>query len=376
MTHRQRIHAALRREQTDRVPLDLGSTLATTLTAGAHERLRRYLGLPGASPAAVFSRRSGTVIPDEALLKYFDVDARPLILGAPERRPDREISETAFVDEWGITWSRPHGGHYINTAGPFYGLEEPSPRDVERHDWPDPDDPGRFRGLRDRARALYEQTDYAVVLGLGVGPVHQCQFLRGYGEWLVDLIAHPAFAEALLDRVVEIWVAIARRALEEAAEFVDLVMFGDDVGTQKGPLVRPELYRRVIQPRHRRMIEAVKAFGKPVLFHSCGSVYALIPALIDAGVDILNPIQVSAAHMDTARLKAEFGRDLVFWGAVDNQGVLPKGTPEAVRCEVRRRVADLGPGGGYVLAAAHNIQQDVPPENVVAMFDEARRLRL
>lgn len=375
MTHRQRIYAALRREETDRVPLDLGSTLATTLTEGAHERLRRFLGLPDGKPPAVFSKRSGTVIPDEALLACFDVDARPLILGSAERRPDREISATAFVDEWGVTWSKPHGGHYINTAGPFYGLDEPSPADVDRHDWPEPDDPGRFRGLRDRARALHEETDYAVVLGLGVGPVHQCQFLRGYGEWLEDLIAHPAFAEALLDRVVDIWVTIARRALEETADYVDVVMFGDDVGTQKGPLMRPELYRRLVQPRHRRMIEAVKAFSKPVLFHTCGSVYALIPALIDAGVDILNPIQVSAAHMDTARLKAEFGRDLAFWGAVDNQGVLPKGTPEDVRREVRRRIADLGRGGGYVLAAAHNIQQDVPPENVVAMFDEARHFR-
>lgn len=375
MTHRQRIYAALRHEETDRVPLDLGSTLATTLTEGAHERLRRFLGLPDGKPPAVFSKRSGTVIPDEALLACFDVDARPLILGSAERRPDRKLSPTAFIDEWGVTWSKPHSGHYINTAGPFYGLDEPSPADVDRHDWPEPDDPGRYRGLRERARALHEETDYAVVLGLGVGPVHQCQFLRGYGEWLEDLIAHPAFAEALLDRVVDIWVAIARRALEETAQFVDIVMFGDDVGTQKGPLMRPELYRSVIQPRHRRMIETVKAFGKPVLFHTCGSVYALIPALIDAGVDILNPIQVSAAHMDTARLKAEFGRDLAFWGAVDNQGVLPKGTPEDVRREVRRRIADLGRGGGYVLAAAHNIQQDVPPENVVAMFDEARRFR-
>lgn len=375
MTHRERVLRAIRHEPADRVPIDLGSTLATTLTVGAQERLRARLGLPAAEPQ-ILSRRSGTVIPDEAILERFDIDTRALLLGAAERRPDREISATAFIDEWGVTWSKPEGGHYINVDGPFYHLDDPSPADVERHDWPDPDDPGRYRGLREWARALHEQTDYAVVLGLGVGPVHQCQFLRGYGEWLEDLIARRAFAQALIERVTDIWTRIARRALEETAEFVDVVMFGDDVGTQKSPLVRPELYRAVIKPCHKRMAGVVKSFGKPLLYHSCGSVWALIPDLIDAGVDILNPVQVSAAHMDTRRLKSEYGRELAFWGAIDNQGLLPKGTPEEVRAEVRRRIQDLGPGGGYVLAAAHNIQADVPPENVIAMFDEARQFRL
>jgi len=375
MTHRERVRRAIRREETDRVPIDLGSTLATTLTVGAQERLRLEFGLPEATPR-ILSRRSGTVIPDEAILERFDIDTRALLLGTPERRPDREISATAFIDEWGVTWSKPEGGHYINTAGPFHHLDEPSARDVERHDWPEPDDPGRYRGLRERARALSEQTDYAIVLGLGVGPVHQCQFLRGYAEWLEDLIARPAFAQALIERVTDIWTAIARRALEETADYVDVVMFGDDVGTQKSPLVRPELYRAVIKPCHKRMAEVVKSFGKPLLYHTCGSVYALIPDLIEAGVDILNPIQVSAAHMDTRRLKSEFGGELAFWGAIDNQGLLPRGTPGEVRAEVRRRIRDLAPGGGYVLAAAHNIQADVPPENVIAMFEEAREFRL
>lgn len=375
MTHRERVLRAIRREPTDRVPIDLGSTLATTLTVGAEQRLRFRLGLPAAEPR-ILSRRSGTVIPDEAILERFDIDTRALPLGTPERRPDRELSATAFIDEWGVTWSKPEGGHYINTAGPFHQLDEPSVRDVERHDWPEPDDPGRYRGLRERARALHEQTDYAVVLGLGVGPVHQCQFLRGYAQWLEDLLARPAFAQALLERVTDILTAIARRALQQTADYVDVVMFGDDVGTQKSPLVRPELYRALIKPCHRRMAEVVKSFGKPLLYHSCGSVYALIPDLIEAGVDILNPIQVSAAHMDTRRLKSEFGGELAFWGAIDNQGLLPRGTPEEVRAEVRRRIRDLAPGGGYVLAAAHNIQADVPPENVVAMFEEAREFRL
>lgn len=371
MTHRERILAALNHKEPDRLPLDLGSAIATTMTAKAHERMRAHLGLPDESPPTVFSRRSSTVIPHEAILRRFDVDARPLILGNPDGRPDREVSEDAFVDEWGVTWTRPEGGHYICTDGPFYHLEEPTLQDLEKFQWPDPADPGRYRGLRERARELHEKTDYAVVLNLAVGPVHQCQFVRGYGKWLEDLLINPAFAEGLLDRIVEIWVQITHRALEEAGDYVDLVVYGDDIGIQKGPLIRPELYRRVIKPRHKQMVDAVKRHGKPILYHSCGSVYALVPDLIDVGIDALNPIQVAAAEMDTKRLKREFGRDLAFWGGIDTQRVLPLGTPEEVREEVKRRIEDLDGGGGYILCAVHNIQPEVPPENVVAMYEAA-----
>ncbi len=374
MTHRERILAALSHKEPDRLPRDLGSSLATTMTIKAHERLRAYLGLPSEPPPATFAARSSTVIPDDAILRRFDVDARPLLLGSPDGRPDRRLSQDAFADEWGVTWTRPEDGHFITTDGPFYHLEEPALQDLERASWPDPDDPGRYRGLRERARALHEGTDYAVVLTLGVGPVHQCQFLRGYGEWLEDLLVNPAFAEGLLDRVVEPWIRVADRALREAGEYVDVVMYGDDIGTQGGPLVRPELYRRVIKPRHRRMADAVKRHGKPILYHSCGSVYAFIPDLIDIGIDALNPVQVTAADMDTRRLKQQFGADLAFWGGINTQKVLPFGTPQDVREEVRRRIEDLADGGGYVLCAVHNIQPEVPPGNVVAMYDAALEL--
>ncbi|MBI4877230.1 MAG: hypothetical protein HY822_21595 [Acidobacteria bacterium] len=369
MTHRERVLTALRREPPDRVPRDLGATLATTLTAGAHRRLREHLGLPAGEEPPFFSRRSSTVLPDEAILQRFDVDARAVLLGGPELCPDRDLGGGSFADEWGITWSRPHEGHYLNTDGPFYRIEDPSPRLLDQFSAPDPADPGRFRGLRERARALHQGTDYAVVLGLGVGPVHQCQFLRGYGEWLEDLLARPAFAEGLLELAADFWIAVTTRALEEAADQVDLVMFGDDVGTQQATLMRPALYRSLVKPHHRRMIDAVKRFGKPVLYHTCGSVAPLIPDLIEIGVDALNPVQVTAAGMDPLRLKREFGRELAFWGAIDNQRLLPFGTPADVRAQVRQRIGELASGGGYVLSAGHNIQADVPPENVAALYE-------
>jgi uroporphyrinogen decarboxylase len=219
---------------------------------------------------------------------------------------------------------------------------------------------------------LQRTTDYAVVLNFGVGPVHISQFQRGWAQWMEDLLARPAFAEGLMDRIMDFLVAVAQRALEEAGEFVDVVVFLDDIGGQRAPLFRPELYRRMIKPRHRRLVETARRYGKPVLWHTCGAVVPLIPDLIDIGVDALNPVQVSAKDMDPARLKREFGKDLAFWGGIDTHRVLPSGTPEDVRRAVAQAVSVLGERGGYVVAAVHNIQPDVPPENIAALFENTR----
>jgi uroporphyrinogen decarboxylase len=371
VTSRERVRAALTHRVPDRVPLDLGGTLASTMTEPALERLRAHLSMEDAGAARIFSRRSRTVIPDERILERFHTDCRAVLLGDPDLNPDRQLDGESLVDEWGVTWHRPESGHYIPVRGPFSNLDDPDPASLDRYHWPDPGDPGRYRGLRQRAQSLHEATSYAIVLNLGVGPVHLCQYLRGYGEWLMDLIERPAFAEALLDVAANFHIEVTTRALNEAAPFVDAVCFGDDIGTQQRPLVRPDLYRRTIKPRHRRMVDAVKRFGKPLIYHSCGAVYPFLPDLVDLGIDALNPVQVSAAGMDTARLKREFGSRLTFWGGVDTQVVLSRGTVEDVRREVRRRIDDFAGDGGYVLAAVHNIQGEVPPENVVAMFEAA-----
>jgi len=371
MTHRERVLAALNRREPDRVPVDLGGTGCTTMTVKAHARLRAHLGLPSEPSPVLWSVRSTTVVPDEIIVRRLEVDARPILLGPPLGRPDRTLSEDMFLDEWGVIWTRHGSSHFINSDGPFCRLAEPTLRDLEKFDWPEPLDSGRFEGLRDRAKKLHEETDYAVILNLSNGPVHQCQYIRGYGTWLEDLLLRPIFAEALLDRVAHILIQIANRALEEAGSYVDLVMYGDDIATQNTTLFRPDLYRRMIKPRHKALADAIHRHGKPILFHSCGSVYNLLRDLIEVGVDALNPVQVSAADMATARLKREFGHELAFWGGIDTHRVLPAGTPAEVRQEVKRRIDDLGENGGYVLCAVHNIQPEVPPENVVAMYEAA-----
>jgi uroporphyrinogen decarboxylase len=363
--------AALKHQEPDRVPVDLGGTGCTTMTVKAHARLRAHLGLPEEPPPVMWSARSTTVVPDEAILRRFDVDARAILLGTPLARPDRKLSEDMLLDEWGVTWTRHGGSHYINSDGPFCRLEAPSLQDLEKFDWPEPADPGRFQGLRDRAKKLHEETDYAVILTLSNGPVHLCQYVRGYGTWLEDLLLRPIFAETLLARVADILIEIANRALEEAGAYVDIVMYGDDIATQNAALFRPDLYRHMIKPRHKALNDAIKRYGKPILYHSCGSVYGLIRDLIEVGIDALNPVQVSAADMDTERLKREYGRDLTFWGGIDTHRVLPLGTPAEVREEVKRRIDHLNGNGGYIVCAVHNLQPEVPPENVVAMYEAA-----
>jgi uroporphyrinogen decarboxylase len=372
MTHRERVLTTLKRRQPDRVPMDLGGTLASTVNIHAYRRLMAQLGYGQDPPVAYLSRRSNSVLPDERLLAHLDVDCRAVILDNPDVNPERQLPDGSLYDEWGITWKHlGEGQHFINVGGPFHD-QEPDPALVHKFAWPDPLDPGRYRTLRSQAETHRARTDAAIILVLGVGVVHQVQFMRGYAASLEDLIVAPDFVQAFMDRYVDFWVRLTERALQEVGDLVDLAMFGDDLGTQQGPVMSPALYRRLIKPYHARMVQAVKRFNKPLLLHSCGSVAAFLPDLIEMGIDALHPIQVSAKDMESARLKREFGRDITFWGGIDTQRVLPRGTPADVRLEVQKRIADLGPGGGYVLGAVHNIQAEVPVENILAMFEAAR----
>jgi len=195
----------------------------------------------------------------------------------------------------------------------------------------------------------------------------------------MDLVAQPRFADALMERLTDVYIRLYQNFLTQVGPYLSVVAYWDDVTMQTGPMISPELYRRYVKPKQRRLVEAIrKETSAKIFLHCCGAAVAFIPDFIDIGFDILNPVQVSAAGMDTARLKQEFGKDIVFWGGIDTQHVLPFGTPQQVRDEVHRRIEDLGRDGGYVCAAVHNIQAGTPPENLDAMFraiDEYRRYR-
>jgi uroporphyrinogen decarboxylase len=235
----------------------------------------------------------------------------------------------------------------------------------------------RHLGMSEGSARLKEETEYAVVLDLNCAFFLRCCELRGWENFYMDLVADVPFAEALMDRYLTIRLAMAERALQEVGDDVDIVMVtSDDLGMTERTLISPALYRALIKPRQKRTFDFFRArTGAKRYYHTDGAVYPLLPDLVEIGVEVLNPVEVRAAGMgDTQKLKREFGDRLSFWGAVDTHHVLPCGTPEEVREEVRRRIQDLGPGGGYVVSPVHNIQPDVPPENVVAMYEAAYEL--
>ena len=215
------------------------------------------------------------------------------------------------------------------------------------------------------------QRDKAVVLkGPCAGIAEVYSWLRGYEQYYMDLALNQDWVECMLDRMVEFKSAYWERALREVGDLVDVVVEADDLAGQNALLMSPRTYRTLIKPRHKRLFGFIKAQAPvKVFYHSCGAVRRLIPDLIDAGIDVLNPVQLSAAGMDPGELKQEFGRDLVFWGGgVDTQGVLGTGTPQEIRTHVKANIEALAPGGGFVFAAVHDIQANVPPENIVAMW--------
>ena len=379
MTHRERVLAALNHQQPDRVPIDLGATRNTGINRYAYRKLIDYLGIDSEiQPLQEFggARFQGLARIDGRVLARFGVDLRGIFTGEADSGHDREMPDGSYVDEFGVTRVPVEGAPYFDwVASPM--AEDFSADMIRALTLPDPEDPGYIRGLREEALRIRRETDCALVLHLDHIIVHATQYVRGFENWFLDLALQPELMCSLMDKVLEYRLAVAERAITEVADLIDVVSTSDDVADQRGPLVSPDMYRKYIKPRHKRFFDLIHAHtDAKLLFHSCGSVYRLLPDFIDIGVDFINPVQVSCNDMETDRLKREFGADLGFWGAIDSMHVLPNGTPEAVRAEVENRIRDLGPGGGYILASVHNVQHDVPVENVVAMYDAARNFSL
>jgi uroporphyrinogen decarboxylase len=377
LSHRERILAVINHEAPDRLPVDFGGSPATGINLLAYQRLKQHLGLPG--PVRVQNERSILASPDEAVLELFDVDLRLVLAYTAEDSCNRGLFDEAalareaeYTDVWGVVRRRPPHGHYYVVRAPFE-KEDLTLADLDAHPWPPPTQ-ADAPGLKREVERLRHETDCALLAHIPGRLFSLGQFMCGFENWLLQLKINPEFCEALLDRGLEIQLAMAQTMLEAVGNAVDILYLADDYGMQTGPLISPELFRRIFKPRMARLIQLLKARSSArIAFHSCGSVYALIPDFIDVGVEILNPIQVSAADMDTGRLRREFGRRLAFWGAVDSHQVLPHGTPAQVRAEVARRVQDLGPS--YIPYSVHNLQAEVPPENILAMIDAVRTAR-
>ncbi len=378
MNSRERVRLALDHKEPDRVPFDLGGTGLSLIHLTAYQNLRRYLNLPIREPRISFVAEQLAVV-EEDLAERLETDVR-LVVPQPSAGFELvfrdEGAYEAYTDEWGIGWQKPkEGGFYYDMyVHPLANAEKLE--DFKTYEFPDPLDDHRFQNLRRDAQAAVDKGKAVVLAGPSAGILEVYSWLRGYEPFYVDLAINQQFVAYMLDRLVEFKCAYWERALAEVGDLVDLVIEADDMAGQHSLLFSPQTYRKLIKPRHKKLFSFARSSAvkqqAPIklFFHSCGAIRPLIGDLIDAGIDILNPIQVSAAGMDAKELKQEFGRDLVFWGGgVDTQGVLGTGAPEDVKEDVRRNIEALAPGGGFVFAAVHDIQANVPPENIMAMWE-------
>ena len=378
MTSYERIKAALEHHEPDRVPFDLGGSVLTGMHRVTYVSLRKYLGLPE-RPVEIYDKCQQLARIHDDVLERLKVDVRCVDPNPPCKAPMAkapwvEDGSERFTDEWGITWRMPaeHGFYFDMVEHPL--AEATTVRELEQFAWADPEDNARFRGMKERADKAVHQEKRAYILGRHAAGIFELAlWMRGFENFFMDMAGEPAFAEALLDIITENKMKYWKRALEAVGENVLIVSEADDLSPQGAPLISPRMYRQFIMPRHKRLFDMIRREAGNrvyIFYHSCGAIREMIPILIDEGVEILNPVQVSAAGMDSRDLKRDFGDKVTFWGGgVDTQHVLPRGTPAQVKAEVKRRIEDFAPGGGFVFNTVHNVQADVPAENYMAMWE-------
>lgn len=370
MNHKERVLMALDHEEPDRVPVDLGGR-QTTFMVETYEQFKSHLGINDL-PTKMMSHKWQTVYVDEQILNRFSIDCRHV---RPPVKAEPEFSETAeakitFVDEWGV--KRIIDAGYASIID--YPLQTATLQDLEAYEWPNPAEIFDYTSIRNQALQLHSEGEYAIVGNMGSpGNIfEQSWYLRGLTEFFMDLVDNKDFAHELMSKITEIRKQNAKYFLSEVGEYLDVFQLADDLAMQNGPYMSPQLYREMIKPYQVELFRFVKQLTPAkIYYHSCGSVTRLLDDLIDVGVDILNPVQISADGMETDQLKQRFGNKLSFWGAMDTTKILPNGTADNVRNEVRRIIRDLAPEGGFVLASVHNLQPDIPPENILAMFEAA-----
>lgn len=367
ITHRERVLLTLDHEQPDRVPLDLGGT-QTGILAEPYNALKRTIGLN--TPTEIGNILLGLAHVEDEVLQRFDIDFRHVLPHVPLGSTFSVLPDDSFYDEWGTRWRRPEGGYYYDMVE--YPLESCTLKALEFFRWPDPWDKGRIIGVEDELKRLRNQTDYALEAGL-VGLWETSWFLAGLENWLTALVENPPFIEAVMDGVLTNLKNMHGAYLDVAGPYLDMVTLWDDYGAQGGLLISPAMWRKWVKPRLAELIDMIRSkTSAAIAIHSCGSVYSILADLVEIGIQVINPVQVAARGMDPQVLKRQFGKNLTFWGGIDTQFLLPYGKPGEVRKAVQDTISMLGSNGGYILAAVHNIQPGVPPENILEMYDACR----
>lgn len=377
MNSRERILSALNHQEPDHVPFDLAGTTWTGIANGAYQKLRTLLGKNPEEPnwSDVVQQ---IVVPSEDILETLEVGTRGLFpLTSHNWDVYKKLTDKGdiweYFDEWGFTH------HFPKTNGFWFSLVKhpmenilPDVKEVYRYNWPTASDKERIRGLREKAVRFREQGKIVMLKGLCAGVFEMQQRFRGMTNALVDPYLYPEFSDSLIGKIADLKIEFWKMALSGLADVVDVIAEADDYGTQESQLIDPEHFRQFYKPHISRIINVLKqnAPNAKIMFHSCGNVRPIIPDFIEIGIDILNPVHINATGMEPYQLKKDFGKDIVFWGGgIDTQKILPTGTVAEVNENVKKNIAALAPGGGFVFATVHNIQSEVPPQNIIAMCE-------
>ncbi len=373
MTPRECFHAAMNHEQPDRLLIDMGKHIGS-IHRRAYASLREHLDDDSmVNGNVILDRMAQTVVPDESLLQRFDIDFRWVIPNWVQVTERDDVP--GYIDMWGVPYkATADWDHCVVDGAP---LRKATVDNINDFQWPDPQDPEQFRGLREKAKSLFENTDYVIGAdAIKAGVFMNSLQMRGYDQFFMDLVIDKPFAEALMDKILVTLKEMWSRYMEEVGPYVQIVYLTDDLGSQSSLLISPKLFREMLKPRMKELHDHIKSLADvKLMFHTDGAVLPLIDDFLEMNVDILNPVQTSVTGLeDTLALNEKYGDRLCFHGAMDVQQMLPNATTEELEQEIACRIYDLGRNGGYILAPCHNIGHDIPPENVVTLFEKARQL--
>lgn len=368
MTSKERVLRAINHQEVDRIPLDLGG-MACSLQDEIYFQLKNALGFQ--EDIQPFREGSTCCYYDERLLDYFEIDIRRIFAKSNGKFPVH-FPDGSFQNEWGLIQKKGKFGiDFVKSP-----LEDAEIEDLECYPWPKAEDVFDLTEIKEKARILHEQNQYAISLRAPVNGIFELAcWLRGTENFMVDMLADEEFAHALTDKILEVQMDWYGHILDEVGPYVDMVETGDDYGAQNSLLVSPECLEEFILSKRKKlnMMIKEKAPQAKIFLHCCGSIKRIIPAIAAAGVDVLNPVQTAATDMDPYELKQAYGDLICFHGGVDTQKAL-RGTTEDVEKEVTRMLDAMNHNGGYILSSCNHIQGDVPMENIITLFECAKRL--
>lgn len=386
MTSRERILTTVNHREPDKVPIDLGGTICTTISATANEKLKKFLNISRKGEITTHPMMD-VVLPLQEILELFETDCRTVRLKGSSDESDNVEEKGGYsqlslsdkpqghiiIDEFGTKWKK-CGYDYSPVGYPLYNAEI---SDLYNFAFPDPYNPGRTKGIRKEAIDLHNNTDFAVIADIMCGgPYENSLWIRGFDKFPIDLLSNKKFTIELLDKITEFDIGLWDAQLSEIGSYVDIVCQGDDLGMQSNLQISPEIYRKFIKPCHKRLFSFIHSKTKAKMwFHSCGSIYDIIPDLIEVGVEILNPVQWTAKNMELKRLKKEFGKDITFWGGGFNVQKIPFMTIDEIRESVKEAIYTMAPGGGYVFAGTHNILSETEGKSIYTIFMAAKEFR-